>query len=65
MTRALQSLGHHPLMLGAGPGLLRRHDFGVWAHKAADKLGVFIIDIGNFFRTEQTGFFGEIIRHKS
>lgn len=56
MARAFQSLGYEFLVLLAGPGTLAPENFRMRGHKAAQKLGVFVINISDFVLAEKTIF---------
>ncbi|OGE80752.1 MAG: hypothetical protein A3E98_02655 [Candidatus Doudnabacteria bacterium RIFCSPHIGHO2_12_FULL_48_11] len=57
MTRPLEGLGYHALVLVAVSGFNRGQNFGVRAHEPAQKLDVLVINAGNFFLTEDAIFF--------
>lgn len=60
-----QCLRHHPLVLGAGSGFGGGQNLGVRRHKAAQELGVLVVDVGNLFCAEKTRFLGLLSSHVS
>lgn len=61
MTPMFERAGYHSLVLTAVAGFFGRQNFGMRRHKAAQKLRVFVIHVGNFFTAEQADFFSLLL----
>lgn len=64
MPRPFECVGHDLLMLLAGAGALAAEDFGVRRHKAAQKLGILVIQKAYFVLAQIAAFVDLVIHGK-